>query len=152
MARGTTRYWNPSLETLTNHQLLGIQLKCFRGILAYTKTHSAFYQHRLNDIYPEYIQALGDGSRFLLIRKEDLRRAQDDKEPFPFGEMPGVSPEEVSISRQASKTTGKPVYVPESRRLPWSRLFGGVHSQGSGLLRGMWSRKEAMAARAGVPL
>jgi len=49
-----------------------------------------------------------------LVSKEDLREAQDGKEAFPFGEFLAVSPEEVSIFRQTSGTTGKPVYVPES--------------------------------------
>ncbi len=94
--------------------MVGIQINRFRELLAYAKTHSAFYQHRYNDIYPEDIQALADVRRLPLIDKEDLRRAHDDKEPFPFGEMLGVSPEEVSTFRQTSGTTGKPVYVPES--------------------------------------
>ena len=40
--------------------------------------------------------------------------AQDGKEPFLFGELLAVRPEDVSTFRQTSGTTGKPVYVPES--------------------------------------
>ncbi len=114
MANGRTRYWNPHLETLPREKLIGIQLKRFREILAYAKTHSALYQHRHNDIDPNDIRTLDDVKKLPLIDKDDLRKAQDDKEPFPFGEMLGVPSEEVSTFRQTSGTTGKPVYVPES--------------------------------------
>jgi phenylacetate-CoA ligase len=114
MARGKADYWNPYLETLPREQLVGIQLKRFREIFTYAKTHSALYQHRYNHIDPQDIRTLDDVRKLPLIDKDDLRKAQDDKEPFPFGEMLGVSPEEVSTFRQTSGTTGKPVYVPES--------------------------------------
>ncbi len=114
MASGKADYWNPYLETLPREQLVQIQLKRFREIFTYAKTHSALYQHRHRDINPQDIRTLGDVRKLPLIDKEDLRKAQDDKEPFPFGEMLGVSPEEVSTFRQTSGTTGKPVYVPES--------------------------------------
>ncbi|MFH1117711.1 MAG: AMP-binding protein [Pseudomonadota bacterium] len=114
MANGRTRYWNPYLETLPREKLVGIQLKRFRDIFAYAKTHAALYQHKHRDIDPDDIRTLDDVKKLPLIDKDDLRMAQDDKEPFPFGELLGVSSEEVSTFRQTSGTTGKPVYVPES--------------------------------------
>ena len=115
MVRGSSQYWNPYLETLPRNQLERIQLHRFRQILSYAKNQSAFYRYRYADIDARDISTMSDLKKLPLIDKEDLRRAQEDKEPFPFGEMLGVPPEEVSIFRQTSGTTGKPVYVPESR-------------------------------------
>lgn len=94
--------------------MLGIQLERFRQILAHAKSQSAFYRHRYAGIDPRDIRTIKDVKRLPLIDKAALRRAQDDKEPFPFGEMLGVTPEEVTTFRQTSGTTGKPVYVPET--------------------------------------
>jgi phenylacetate-CoA ligase len=107
-------YWNPFIETLPREQLQQIQLKNFRRILTHAKTHSAFYRKLYGRIDPEAIQTMDDVRALPLVCKEDLRAAQDGKEPFPFGELLAVSPEEVSTFRQTSGTTGKPVYVPES--------------------------------------
>ena len=114
MGIGSSDYWNPYLETLPRHNLREIQLNRFRQLLGYAQAHAAFYQDRFGDVAPEDIKTLDDVRKLPLIDKNDLRRAQDDKEPFPFGEMLGVPQEEVSTFRQTSGTTGKPVYVPES--------------------------------------
>jgi phenylacetate-CoA ligase len=107
-------YWNPFIETLPREQLQQIQIKNFRNILSYAKSHCAFYRFLYSQIEPEEIRTLEDIRCLPLVGKEDLRAAQDGKEPFLFGELLGVSPEEVSMFRQTSGTTGKPVYVPES--------------------------------------
>jgi len=109
-----TAYWNPFIETLPREQIQHIQIKNFRRILSYAKTHSEFYRRRYDQIDPQDIRDLDDVRALPLVSKEDLREAQDGKEAFPFGEFLAVSPEEVSIFRQTSGTTGKPVYVPES--------------------------------------
>ncbi|MBI5248239.1 MAG: AMP-binding protein [Desulfomonile tiedjei] len=107
-------YWNPYLETLPREQLIEIQLARLRKLLAYVKNHSVFYRNLLSDVEPYDIRSIADVKKLPLIDKEDLRKAQDEKEPFPFGEMLGVPPEQVCTFRQTSGTTGKPVYVPES--------------------------------------
>jgi phenylacetate-CoA ligase len=107
-------YWNPYLETLSRDEIVAIQLKRFRDLLSYCKTHSVFYRDRYKDINPADIRTIEDIRKLPLIDKKDLRDAQDDKEPFPFGEIIGVPSEEVSLFRQTSGTTGKPVYVSES--------------------------------------
>ncbi len=114
MERRVTDYWNFYLETLPREQLLGIQLQRFRKLLSYAKSHSGFYRSRFADVSPEDIRTIEDMRKLPLTDKEDLRLAQVDKEPFLFGEMLGVPPEEVSSFRQTSGTTGRPVYVPES--------------------------------------
>ncbi|MEW6141211.1 MAG: AMP-binding protein [Thermodesulfobacteriota bacterium] len=107
-------YWNPYLETFPRERMVGIQLERFRQILAHAKSQSPFYRHRYADIDPRDIKTMEDVKRLPLIDKAALRKAQDDKEPFPFGDMLGVTPEEVTTFRQTSGTTGKPVYVPET--------------------------------------
>ena len=114
MTRRETDYWNPYLETLPRDQLVEIQLKRFRRILSYAKTHSAFYRERYAGLDPQDIKSLEDVRKLPLTDKEDLRGAQDNKEPFLFGKMLGVAPEQIPTFRQTSGTTGKPVYVPES--------------------------------------
>ena len=114
MANLESEYWNPFIETLPREKLQEIQLKNFRKILGYAKEHCAFYGGKHRDIVPEDIRSFEDIRALPLIDKEDLRKAQDDKEPFPFGEILGVPPEDVCDFRQTSGTTGKPVYVPES--------------------------------------
>ena len=114
MANLESEYWNPFIETLPREKLQEIQLKNFRKILGYAKEHCAFYGGKHRDIVPEDIRTFEDIRALPLIDKEDLRKAQDDKEPFPFGEILGVPPEDVCDFRQTSGTTGKPVYVPES--------------------------------------
>ena len=114
MERRVTDYWNFYLETLPREQLLEIQLQRFRKLLSYAKGHSGFYGNRFADVSPEDIRTIEDIRKLPLTDKEDLRQAQDEKEPFLFGEMLGVPPEQVSSFRQTSGTTGRPVYVPES--------------------------------------
>ena len=114
MAMGIGEYWNPYLETAPRELLEGIQLQRFRQILTYAKSQSVFYRQRYADIDARDIKDIADLKKLPLIDKENLRKAQDEKEPFPFGHMLGVAPEEVSVFRQTSGTTGKPVYVPES--------------------------------------
>jgi phenylacetate-CoA ligase len=114
MPGNETEYWNPYLETLPRDQLIEIELERFRQILSYSKSHSVFYKQRYADIDPRDIRSVEDVRKLPLIDKEDLRQAQDNKEHFLFGDMLGVSPEQVAAFRQTSGTTGKPVYVPES--------------------------------------
>ncbi len=114
MADGSIPYWNPFLETLPREKLVQIELKNFRAILEYAKKRAPFIREKFGDISPEDIKTMEDVRSLPLIDKEDLRAAQEGKEPFPFGEILGVGLDEVSDFRQTSGTTGRPVYVPES--------------------------------------
>lgn len=107
-------YWNPCIETLPRDQLQAIQLKHFRRILLSAKNHTAFYRRRYDGIDPEAVQSMEDIRALPLVSKEDLREAQDGKDPFLFGELLMAKPEDVCTFRQTSGTTGTPVYVPES--------------------------------------
>jgi len=114
MPNARTNYWNPIIETLPQEKLSRIQLKNFRHYLQYAKEHSDFYRKKYKAIDPRAIETKADIRQLPLIDKEALRKAQEGREPFPFGEILGVPLEEVSTFRQTSGTTGKPVYVAES--------------------------------------
>ena len=114
MGRRIRDYWNPFLETLPREKLLQIEITNFRKHLAYAKENSAFCRKKFRDVNPEDIRTMDDLKTMPLIDKEDLRLAQVSEDPTIYGEILGVSPEEVSDYRQTSGTTGKPVYVPES--------------------------------------
>lgn len=114
MTEKSRKYWNPLLERSAPEQLSGLELKNFRKLIGYAKDHSVFYREKFTDIFPEDITSLEAVRRLPLIDKEDLRKAQEGKAPFPYGEMLGVELKEVTDFRQTSGTTGKPVYVPES--------------------------------------
>jgi phenylacetate-CoA ligase len=107
-------YWNPFVETLPRQKLRRIQIRNFQKIFSYAKEHSALYGEKYRGIDPEDVKTVEDIRRIPTIDKEDLRRAQDGREPFPFGELLGVPAEDISMFRQTSGTTGTPVYVPES--------------------------------------
>jgi phenylacetate-CoA ligase len=107
-------YWNPWLETLEPEELRSIEMMNLGKLIRYAKTHSALYRERLRDIFPEDIKSFEDVRRLPLIDKEDLRKAQEGREPFPYGRILGVELQEVTDFRQTSGTTGRPVYVPES--------------------------------------
>ncbi|KPJ77512.1 MAG: hypothetical protein AMJ54_07875 [Deltaproteobacteria bacterium SG8_13] len=114
MSQAST-YWNPFVETLPPEKIRQVQLKNLRRMVAYAKQHTVFYREKYRHIEPEDIRSMADVRQLPMVEKEDLRMAQVGKEPFLFGELLGVSPEEVSDFRQTSGTTGTPVYVPESR-------------------------------------
>lgn len=114
MGNSTQEYWNPYMETLPREKMRQIQLKNFRGIFKHAKENASLYKERFKDIHPDDIRTMADVRKIPMLDKDDLRIAQDNKDPFPFGEMLGVPMEEVSTFRQTSGTTGKPVYVPES--------------------------------------
>jgi len=114
MTEQRSKYWNPLLETLDPQRRLAIELKNFRQMFQYAKDHSVFYRRRYQDVFPEDIRSLEAVRQLPLLDKEELRKAQEGQEPFPYGEMLGVDLTEVSHFRQTSGTTGRPVYVPES--------------------------------------
>jgi phenylacetate-CoA ligase len=108
------KYWNPYVETLSREGLLELELNSFRKLLQYAKEHSPFYRQRYKDIVPEDIKTKEDLRRLPLLDKEDLRAAQEGREPSLYGEILGVDSENVTTFRQTSGTTGRPVYVPET--------------------------------------
>ena len=108
------QYWNPFAEQLSIEKISKIQLKNLKKLLQHAQQSTPFYKERYTDIQAEDIRSMADVKNLPLIDKEDLRTAQEDQSPFPFGKMQGVPFEAVTTFRQTSGTTGRPVYVPES--------------------------------------
>ncbi len=108
------KYWNPIIETLPRERLREIELKRFREVLRWAKATSPFYKKKLQGIEPEDIRTFEDVAKVPITEKEELREAQEGKEPFPYGDLLSVSPEKLSVFHQTSGTTGKPVYFPDT--------------------------------------
>ena len=107
-------YWNAYTETLPREKLNKIELKYFQDLVSYGKAHSSLYKEKLKGIDVGDIKTFDDIKKVPFTYKEELRKWQENVEPFPYGGLLGVPIEEVSTFRQTSGTTGKPVYVPES--------------------------------------
>jgi phenylacetate-CoA ligase len=88
----TEKYWNPVLETMPREGLEKLQLKRFRESMKYAMDYSPFYKRKYEEagIGPEDIKTLDDVRKVPMIDKSDLKSAQQDKEPRPYGELLGV--------------------------------------------------------------
>jgi phenylacetate-CoA ligase len=110
----TKKYWNPIIETLPRERLAEIELKRFRELLRWAKENSPFYKRKLHGIEPEDIRTKEDVAKVPVTEKDELRAAQEGKEPYLYGDLLAVPPEKLSIFHQTSGTTGKPVYIPDT--------------------------------------
>ena len=113
-----SKYWNPFLETLPREELLKIEIKKFRKVMALAIKESPMYREKFKEagVSPEDIKSLDDIRGVPFTDKEELLKAQESGEPFLYGKTLGTDLEEVSIFHQTSGTTGRPVYVPDSYR------------------------------------
>jgi phenylacetate-CoA ligase len=108
------KYWNPMIETLPRERLQQIELKRFRELLRWAKDNSPFYGRKLRGIEPEDIRTMEDVAKVPVTEKDELRAAQEGKEPYLYGDLLAVAPDRLSIFHQTSGTTGKPVYIPDT--------------------------------------
>ena len=108
------KFWNSYTETLPREKLDTIEFSYFKNLLSYAKFHSGLYKEKFKGIEAGDIKTVDDIKKVPFTYKEELRRWQENVEPFPYGGLLGVDIEEVSTFRQTSGTTGKPVYVPET--------------------------------------
>jgi len=107
-------YWNSYTETLPREKLESIEFSYFKNLLSYAKSHSALYRDKLKGMEVGDIKTFDDIKKVPFTYKEELRKWQENVEPFPYGGLLGVDIKDVCTFRQTSGTTGKPVYVPES--------------------------------------
>ena len=107
-------YWNKYTETMPREELNKIELSYFKNMFTYAKSHAPMYADKLKGIDAAGIETFDDIKKIPFTYKEELRKWQEDVEPFPYGGVLGVNIEEVTSFRQTSGTTGRPVYVPES--------------------------------------
>jgi phenylacetate-CoA ligase len=91
-----------------------IELSHFKNLFSYARSHSPLYAEKLKGIEAEDIKTFDDIKKVPFTYKEELRKWQENVDPFPYGGLLGVPIEEVSTFRQTSGTTGRPVYVPET--------------------------------------
>jgi phenylacetate-CoA ligase len=109
--KGENNLYNPILETMPLEDLQKLQLKKFQRIFNYAYEKSQFYRRKFDKagIKPADIKTLDDIRKVPFTTKEELRGAQENKEPFPFGELLTVPIEDVTEYHQTSGTTGIPV-------------------------------------------
>ncbi|MGQ4557148.1 AMP-binding protein [Halobellus sp. GM3] len=107
--------WNPGLEQLDRETLRSLQVRKFREQCAYVYEHSPFYREKLDEagVDPDDIETLEDVRRVPTTEKSELREAQQT-EPFPYGDLLTVDPEEVTEYHQTSGTTGQPLRQADS--------------------------------------
>jgi phenylacetate-CoA ligase len=108
------QYWNVYTETMPRDELQKVEFKYFKNLFSYGKSHSGLYKEKLKGIEAGDIKTFEDIKKIPFTYKEELRKWQENVEPFPYGGLLGVPIEDVSSFRQTSGTTGRPVYVPES--------------------------------------
>lgn len=107
-------YWNKYTETLPREKLEKAEFAHFKNLFTFAKANSKLYAEKLQGIEPGDIKTLDDVRKIPFTYKEELRKWQENVDPFPYGGLLGIPIEQVSTFRQTSGTTGKPVYVPES--------------------------------------
>jgi phenylacetate-CoA ligase len=107
-------YWNSYTETMSRDQLEGIEFSYFKTLFARAKANSQLYKEKFTGMEAGDIRTIDDIKKVPFTYKEELRKWQENVEPFPYGGLLGVKIEDVCTFRQTSGTTGKPVYVPET--------------------------------------
>jgi phenylacetate-CoA ligase len=107
----TSPYWNPVLETMDPQRLRELQLVKMRRVVAWAYQRSPFYRRLYQDagLEPGDISTWDDVRRVPKVDKALLKEGQAG-EPFPYGGLLCVPPEQVAEFRQTSGTTGQPVY------------------------------------------
>lgn len=113
--KGTDRYWNPVLETLSRENLKALQFKKLKRIVEWSYKQSKLYRqiYDNNNFKPEDLKEWSDIIKIPTIQKEDYRLAQA-KDPWPYGDSLCVPQEKVTEYHQTSGTTGQPVYQPDT--------------------------------------
>jgi phenylacetate-CoA ligase len=107
--------WNPPLETADRSTLRDLQLRRFREQAVYAYENTSFYRQKFDErgIDPAAIETFDDIRAVPTTSKAELRDAQET-DPFPYGDLLAVSPEEVTEYHQTSGTTGQPVRQADS--------------------------------------
>lgn len=103
--------WNPFLETLPLEHLQEFQFKRFKRIFNHAYQNSPFYRkmYQQAGLSIETLRTIEDVRKVPIITKENFREGQMDEDPFPYGELLAVPPEEITEYHQTTGTTGKPV-------------------------------------------
>lgn len=109
--KGYKNLWNPVLETMPLEDVRKLQLIKFQRMFDYVYHNSPFYSNKFKKagIKPEDIKTLDDIRKIPLTSKTEMRAAQENKEPYPFGDLLCVPRDQVTEYHQTTGTTGTPV-------------------------------------------
>ena len=99
-------FWNKYTETLPREKLQNIEFSYFKNLFSFAKSNSALCKEKFKGIDVGDIKTFEDIKKIPFTYKEELRKWQEDVEPFPYVGLLGVDIEKVSTFRQTSGTTG----------------------------------------------
>jgi phenylacetate-CoA ligase len=110
-----SKMWNPIVEAMDSADREELQVRRFREQANYAYENSPFYREKFDEagIDPTTIETMADVRDVPTTTKDELRDAQTT-EPFPYGDLLAVSPDEVTEYHQTSGTTGQPVRQADS--------------------------------------
>jgi len=111
-----SRYWFPNRETMPQGDREAAILKRLQDVCAYAYAHAPFYRKKWDEagFHPSQLNTLEDfESRVPIVRKSDLRSAQEAHPPF--GDYLCVPENEVFHVHGTSGTTGRPTAFGISR-------------------------------------
>ncbi len=129
-----TKYWNPTIETMSRKEIEELQLKKILAQVDYVYHYSPFYRKKFDEagVKPSDVKSLKDMDKLPMTYKDDLR-AERAKTGDPFGGALCVPLDEKVITINASTgTTGIPsifaytwedltVATEQEVRLKWMR-------------------------------
>lgn len=115
------KYWFPREETLPRAEREQLIFAKLKAQMEYAWTRSDFYRRHWGKagVTPDKIRSLADFRHVPFVKKEDIRR--DQQEHPPFGSNLCVGREEIARVHGSSGTTGKPTAFCLSRA-DWDRI------------------------------
>lgn len=125
------RHWFARRETMDPEQRDEAILERIQQVMAYAYERSPFYRKKWSDagLSPADVRSLDDFEQVPVVRKEELRRAQEEHQPF--GDYLCVGPGEVAQVNGTSGTTGRPTAFGVTKR-DW-KAIANAHA------RAMWA-------------
>lgn len=119
--KDSDEYWFPEIEKADTEKLEALILFKLKNTLEWAWEKSPFYRKKWKEVgvTPNDLKTLRDFSKFPVIRKEDLRTAQE--ETSPFGSYLCIEPKEVARIHGTSGTTGVPTIFGIGRD-DWARI------------------------------
>jgi phenylacetate-CoA ligase len=114
-------YWTPEMECVRPSERDAVIFAKLRGQLAWAWEKSPFYRRKWQaaGVSPETLTRLADLARFPVVRKEELREAQQASPPY--GDYLCIEPHEVAHVHGTSGTTGRPTVFGIGRD-DWPRI------------------------------
>jgi len=90
------KYWNPVMETLPRERLMEIETENASGrLFDGRKKILAFIRRNFMGLNLRNIRTFEDIAKVPMTEKDELRSAQEGKEPYLYGDLLAVPPEKI---------------------------------------------------------